>query len=142
MRYKIEEEPEYNEFHVKEQEGFTRAVTTFVEDAEIIKTAFEMNDKIHDLASHKPVGDQVIVKQHKQDAMIGGIILPEKIREKLWCGTVVAIGPGKVQKDGTRKPLQVKVGDIVYFHWDNHRVEINMEEFLSMQESTILAVVD
>lgn len=111
-------------------------------DAAIICEAFEMAERLDKMSSYKPVNDQVIVKQHKREAVYKGIILPEKARDKLWCGTVVAIGPGKKKEDGTRDEPQVKVGDLVYFHWDNHRVEIGGEEYLSMRQDTILAVME
>lgn len=111
-------------------------------DAILICEAMEMRDRLEVLSAYKPVNDQVLVKQHKREAVYKGIILPEKARDKLWCGTVVAIGPGKLNTDGTRVQPQCEVGDVVAFHWDNHRVEISGEEYLSMRQDTILAVME
>ncbi len=111
-------------------------------DAAVIMEAFEMRDRIDKMSAYQPINDQVVVKQHKREAVYKGIILPEKARDKLWCGTVVAIGPGKLLDDGRRVPPQCAVGDTIFFHWDNNRVEIGNEEYLSMKQDTILAVME
>jgi chaperonin GroES len=93
----------------------------------------------------KPLGDRLIVKREaSEDKSRGGIILPENAKKKPQQGTVLAVGPGKMNKDGTRTALQVKVGDSVLFtSWagDEFKDKKNKDELLVMHESDILAVL-
>ena len=60
----------------------------------------------------QPIGDRIIVKREESEAKTkGGIILPDAAQKKPQTGTVVAVGPGKINKDGTRTALQLKAGD-------------------------------
>lgn len=92
----------------------------------------------------EPMGDKVVVERvESSDKTAGGIFLPDSSKEKPNRGTIVAIGPGKLLDDGTRGPLQVKVGDEVLFTtYAPETIEIDDEEFLLMSESDILAVVE
>ena len=94
----------------------------------------------------KPIGDRVIVERFKaEDKTSGGIILPDNAKNKPQRGKVLAVGPGKLQKDGTRKPFQVKVGDTVLFtSWagDEYKDRKLDREVLVMHEEDIMAVLD
>src|SRR5690348_3341661 len=64
----------------------------------------------------RPLGDRIVVQRVEQEERTaGGILLPDTARKKPQKGKVLAVGPGKMLKDGSRKPLQVKEGDVVYF---------------------------
>ena len=64
----------------------------------------------------KPLGDRLVIKRFTaDDKTTGGIILPEGAKEKPQKGKVLAVGPGKLSKEGKRTPLSVKEGDTVLF---------------------------
>jgi chaperonin GroES len=93
----------------------------------------------------KPIGDRVIVRRHdSEDTSEGGIILPDTAKKKPQKGTVLAVGPGKIQKDGNRRALQIKEGDEVLFTaWagDEFKDRAKDDTVLVMHEEDILAVL-
>lgn len=93
----------------------------------------------------KPLGDRIVVKRFEaQGKTAGGILLPDSAKDKPQKGKILAVGPGRMVKDGTRRPLQVKEGDIVLFtNWagDEFKKD-NDEQILLMREEDVLAVVD
>jgi len=92
----------------------------------------------------KPLGDRVVVKRMEaEDKSAGGIILPESAKNKPQIGEILAVGNGKLLKDGTRRPLQVKVGDKVLFtNWAGDEFKQSQgEDVLLMREEDILAVL-
>ena len=93
----------------------------------------------------KPLGDRIVIKRFEaQEKTAGGIVLPDSARDKPQKGKVLAVGPGKLVKDGTRKPLQVKVGDTVLFtNWAGDEFkESRGDNVLLMREEDVLAVID
>lgn len=92
----------------------------------------------------KPLGDRVLVEREEaEEKTKGGILLPEKAKEKPQRGTVLEVGEGKVLKDGSRKPLQVKKGDRIYFTaWAGDEYKSDGSTVLLMREEEILAVID
>jgi chaperonin GroES len=94
----------------------------------------------------KPLGDRIVVRRHEADAKsAGGILLPDSAKNKPQKGKVVAVGPGRLQKDGvTRQPLQVKAGDTVLFtNWAGDEFKGHQgDNILLMREEDVLAVVD
>jgi chaperonin GroES len=94
----------------------------------------------------RPLGDRVVVRrQAAEDKTPGGIILPDTAKNKPQRGKVLAVGPGKLLKDGTRRPLQVKEGDTVLFtSWagDEFKERSTGDEILLMREEDILAVIE
>jgi len=89
----------------------------------------------------EPLGDRVIVRPiEKEEVSKGGIILPATAKEKPQEGEVIAVGPGKLQNDGTRMPMDVKVGDrVIYAKYGGTEVKQEDEELLIMHESDIMA---
>ena len=94
----------------------------------------------------KPVGDRLIVRRTEAaDKSSGGIIIPDAAKQKPQRGTVVAVGPGKMMKDGSRRPLQVREGDrILFTAWagDEFKEKGSGEAILVMHEEDVLAVID
>jgi chaperonin GroES len=94
----------------------------------------------------KPLGDRVIIRrQESEGKSAGGIFLPDTAKNKPQRGCVLAVGPGKLLKDGTRRSLQVKEGDQVLFTtWagDEFHEQRSKDEILVMREEDILAVLD
>lgn len=93
----------------------------------------------------KPIADRIIVRRHDpQEKTAGGILLPDSAKNKPQRGKVLAIGPGKLLKNGNRKSLQVKEGDTVLFTaWAGDEFkERSGDSILVMREEDVLAVVD
>lgn len=95
----------------------------------------------------KPIGDRLIVRRHDADEKsTGGLVLPDSAKKKPQKGKVLAVGTGKVAKDGKRRPMQVKEGDTILFTtWagDEFKEHGKRDEtILVMREEDVLAVVD
>ena len=95
----------------------------------------------------QPLGDRIIVRREVSDEKTaGGILLPDAAKKKPQRGTVVAVGPGRVnKKDGTRLPMQLKAGDKVLFtSWAGDEFEDKKAkdgEIVVMHEGDVLAVI-
>jgi len=89
----------------------------------------------------KPLDDYVVVKPvEEEEKTEGGIVLPDSAKEKPQKGEVLAAGPGKLLNNGDRRPLSVKVGDMVLFgKWGGSEIKIEGEELKILKESDILA---
>jgi chaperonin GroES len=94
----------------------------------------------------KPLGDRLIVRRTEAaDKSTGGIIIPDAAKQKPQRGTVLAVGPGKMMKDGSRRTLLVREGDRVLFTaWagDEFKEKGSGEAILVMHEEDVLAVID
>jgi chaperonin GroES len=91
----------------------------------------------------RPLHDRVIVKRLDQETKTAsGLIIPEAAAEKPDQGEILAIGNGKVQENGSVRPLEVKVGDRVLFgKYSGQSVKVEGEELLVMREEDIMAVL-
>ena len=93
----------------------------------------------------RPLGDRIIVRRTEaSEKSAGGVIIPDTAKQKPQRGTVLAVGPGKMLKDGTRRPLQVREGDRVLFTaWagDEFRERGSSDAILVMHEEDVLAVL-
>ena len=89
----------------------------------------------------RPLNDRVVVRRDdSEDITEGGIVLPDSAQEKPQKGTVIAVGPGSLNDDGTRAELAVSKGDTVLFgKYSGTEIQIDGEEFNVMRESDILA---
>ena len=92
----------------------------------------------------KPLGEKVIVKRVEASEMTkGGIVLPDSAKEKPKRGVVQAVGTGKLLDDGSRSEMQVKENEeIVFTSYAGSEIKIDSEEYLIMDESDILGVID
>jgi chaperonin GroES len=94
----------------------------------------------------RPLGDRIVLRREQaEEKTSGGIVLPDSAKNKPQRGTILAVGPGKLLKDGTRRPLQVKKGDKVLFtSWagDEFKGKATGQEILLMREEDVLAVID
>ena len=91
----------------------------------------------------RPLHDRVIVERIEDtEQKIGSIIIPDSAKEKPQQGKVIAVGKGKVEKDGKVTPLDVKEGDTVLFgKYSGQEIKMDGEEYLIMREEEILGVV-
>lgn len=92
----------------------------------------------------KPLGDRLVVeRQEAGEKTKGGIILPDTAKEKPQIGKVIAVGDGRVLKDGKRKELQVKKGDRVLFtSYAGDEFKLEGDTVLLMREEDVLAVLE
>ncbi|WP_437281686.1 co-chaperone GroES [Sorangium sp. So ce375] len=92
----------------------------------------------------RPLQDRIVVKRVESETKTkGGIIIPDAAKEKPIEGRVVAVGNGKVLKDGKVRPLEVKVGDKVLFgKYSGTEVKIDGEEHVLIREDDVLAVTE
>jgi chaperonin GroES len=90
----------------------------------------------------RPLQDRIVVKRVEGEAKTkGGIIIPDSAKEKPIEGKVVAVGNGKVLKDGKVRPLEVKVGDTVLFgKYSGTEIKLDGEEHVLLREDDVLAV--
>jgi chaperonin GroES len=92
----------------------------------------------------EPLHDKVVIRPLKEEEVTAfGIVLPDTVdREKPMQGEVVAVGPGKIKKDGSRTPMSVTVGETVLFtKYAPDEVEIEDEEYLVIEEEKILGII-
>ena len=89
----------------------------------------------------QPLGDRVVVKPlEKEEKTKGGIFIPDTAKEKPQDGKVLAVGPGKMSDDGKRLPMDVAVGDIVYFtKYAPDELEVDGNNYLVIKQSSVLA---
>ncbi|HKG94796.1 MAG TPA: co-chaperone GroES [Gemmatimonadaceae bacterium] len=93
-------------------------------------------------AKVSPLADRVVVKPLEEtEQMRGGLYIPDTAKEKPQQGEVIAVGPGRFEKD-KRVPMDLKVGDrILYGKYSGTEVTIDNEQLLILRESDVLAVV-
>ena len=92
----------------------------------------------------RPLGDKVIIKRvDAEQKTAGGIVLPDTAKEKPKRGVVLAIGTGKLLDDGTRSPMQVRKDDqVIFTSYAGTEIKVSGEEYMIMDESEILGVVE
>jgi chaperonin GroES len=91
----------------------------------------------------QPLGDRVVVEREElESTTAGGIFLPDSAKGRPSRGRVVSVGEGRLLKDGSRSPLQVKPGDRVLFTvYGPEEIKVGEEEMLLMREDDILAII-
>ena len=92
----------------------------------------------------KPLNDRVLVKRLEEVQVTkGGIYIPDTAKEKPVEGKVISVGPGKVNEQGNRVPLNLKEGDKILFgRYAGSEIKIEGEEYLMMREDDILAIIE
>jgi len=91
----------------------------------------------------RPLHDRVLIKRlDAQEEVRGGIIIPDTAKEKPQEAEVVAAGPGKLNDDGSRQPMDVKAGDRVLIgKYSGSEIKIDGDDFVILREDEILAVI-
>src|SRR5687767_15994819 len=90
----------------------------------------------------RPLNDRIIARRlEEQEQMRGGLYIPDTAKEKPQEGEVLAIGNGKLLEDGTKVPLDVRVGDRILFgKYTGTDIKIEGEDVLILREEDVLAV--
>ena len=91
----------------------------------------------------KPLHDRVLVKRIEPEEKVkGGIIIPDTAKEKPLEGKVVAVGAGRLDEDGKRIPLEVKVGDrVLVGKYAGTEIKIDEVEHVIVREDEVLGVI-
>ena len=94
--------------------------------------------------SLRPLGDKVVVEViDEPQTTVSGIVLPDTAKEKSQRGKVIAVGSGKLLDNGTREPMEVKVGDTVLFaKYGGTEVDLGGRELMILSQRDIHAVLD
>lgn len=92
----------------------------------------------------KPLGARVLVEPVAElETKRGGIIIPDSAKEKPTEAIVRAVGPGELDDNGKRVPLEVKEGDRVLIgKYGGTEVKIDNKEYKVLSREDILAVVE
>ena len=92
----------------------------------------------------KPLGERIVIKVIEDtEQTSGGIFIPESAKEKPQKGEVVAVGEGEIDDKGERKPMDVKVGDIIlYAKYAGTDFKLNDESYKILSIKDALAIVE
>ena len=92
----------------------------------------------------RPLGDRIIVKvEEPKEKKIGGIIIPDTVKEKPQEGSVIAVGKGKIDKDGKVINMDVKVGDkVLYGKYAGTEIKIENVDYLIMSQEDVLGILE
>ncbi|HLU32777.1 MAG TPA: co-chaperone GroES [Natronosporangium sp.] len=92
----------------------------------------------------KPLEDRIVVQANEAETTTAsGIVIPDTAKEKPQEGTVLAVGPGRVDDSGKRIPIDVKVGDtVLYSKYGGTEVKYGGEEYLVLSARDVLAVIE
>ena len=92
----------------------------------------------------KPLEDRIVVKPlDAEQTTASGLVIPDTAKEKPQEGEVLAIGPGRIDDNGNRVPLDLSVGDkVIYSKYGGTEVKYNGEEYLILSARDVLAVVN
>lgn len=93
--------------------------------------------------SIKPLDDRIVIQQvEAEETTASGLVLPDTAKEKPQEGTVVAVGPGRVDDSGNRVPMDVSVGDVViYSKYGGTDIKYGDDEYIILSQRDVLAVV-
>jgi chaperonin GroES len=82
----------------------------------------------------------VVKRLEQKEQVRGGIIIPDSAKEKPQEAEVIAVGPGKIQDDGKRSPMDVKKGDrILIGKYSGSDIKLDDDEYVILREDEILA---
>ncbi len=92
----------------------------------------------------QPLSNHILLEPLREERKRGGIILPDTVdKERPEKGKIIAVGAGKLNKEGKRVPLEVKKGQVVLFKkYGPDEIKVDDKEYLIAREEDILAVID
>ncbi len=92
----------------------------------------------------KPLADRLVVEpQEQQEHTPSGLVLPETAKERPQEGKILAVGPGRRSKDGSRMAMDVVVGDRVLFaKYAGSELKIDGKKLLILNEADVLAIIE
>jgi chaperonin GroES len=92
----------------------------------------------------KPIKDHIVVQRiEDEEKKVGSIIIPDSAKEKPMTAQVIAVGSGKVLKDGKKLPLEVKVGDRVLIgKYSGSEIKLDNVDYLILREDEVLGIIE
>jgi chaperonin GroES len=90
-----------------------------------------------------PLADKLVIKPVVQEEVLAsGIVIPDTAKEKPQQGQIIAVGPGRLDDDGKRIPIDLKAGDrILYAKYSGQEIKIDQEEYIVLSEKDVLCKV-
>ena len=91
-----------------------------------------------------PLGERLVIKPVQQEEVLAsGLVIPDTAKEKPQQGEVLAAGPGRLDDNGKRVPMDVKVGDrVLYARYAGQEIKIDRDEFIVLAEKDVLCKVE
>ena len=91
-----------------------------------------------------PLGDRLVISPLVQEEVLAsGLVIPDTAKEKPQQGEVLAAGPGRMDDDGKRVPMDVKVGDrVLYAKYSGQEIKIDQDEYIVLPEKDVLCKVN
>lgn len=92
-----------------------------------------------------PIKDNIVVKRTDEEAekKVGSIIIPDTAKEKPMTAEVIAVGSGRMLKDGKKLPLEVKVGDkVLVGKYSGSEIKLDETDYLILREDDVLGVIE
>jgi chaperonin GroES len=91
----------------------------------------------------RPLGDRAVLKPvEKEEKTKSGIVIPDTAKEKPQEGIVEAVGTGRILDNGTKVPMELKVGDkVLYARYSGNEFKLDDIEYLIISEKDVLAIV-
>ena len=92
-----------------------------------------------------PLKDNIVVKriEEQDEKKVGSIIIPDTAKEKPMTAEVIAIGSGRVLKDGNKLPLEVKVGDkVLVGKYSGSEVKLDDNDYVILREDEVLGIIE
>ncbi|MGI8868895.1 MAG: co-chaperone GroES [Mycobacteriales bacterium] len=94
--------------------------------------------------SIKPLEDRIVVQANEAETTTAsGLVIPDTAKEKPQEGTVIAVGPGRIDDNGNRVPVDVKEGEtVLYSKYGGTEVKYGADEYLVLSARDVLAVIE
>jgi chaperonin GroES len=92
-----------------------------------------------------PIKENIVVKrlEETEEKKVGSIIIPDSAKEKPLTAEVIAVGSGRVLKDGQKVPLEVKVGDkVLVGKYSGSEIKLEDVEYLIVREDEVLGILE
>jgi chaperonin GroES len=107
----------------------------------MVKTAKNGRSSAHKLV---PLHDRIVIRPVVQEEVLAsGIVIPDTAKEKPQQGDIIAVGPGRLDDDGKRIQMDVRIGDrVLYAKYTGQEVKIDQEELIVLSEKDVLAKVE
>jgi chaperonin GroES len=92
----------------------------------------------------KPLEDRIVVQTlEAEQTTASGLVIPDTAKEKPQEGEVLAVGPGRIDDQGNRVPLDIAVGDtVIYSKYGGTEIKYAGEEYLILAARDVLAKIE
>jgi chaperonin GroES len=104
----------------------------------------DFEEEVKMSVSIKPLEDRIVVRPVEAvQVTASGLVIPDTAKERPQEAEVIAVGPGRVDDNGNRVPVDVKVGDkVIFSKYGGTELKYNGEEYLVLSARDVLAIVE